>query len=98
MNEKQRRIREILNKLAAYHRQGLIDVAAAMTLVQEDDLQICISTKETMPIGSVPSLSVFTDEEIDEEANRRLLGKLDAESLRFERKEYHRLKAKYEHE
>ncbi len=98
MNEKQKRISEILDKLAAYHRQGLIDVAAAMTLVQEVEVQICTPTKETMPIGLVPSLSVFTDDEIDDEANRRLLGKLDAESIRFERKEYHRLKAKYEHE
>jgi hypothetical protein len=98
VNEKQKRISEILDKLAAYHRQGLIDVAAAMTLVQEEDGQICLSTKETMPIGSVPSLSVFTDEEVDAEANRRLLGKLDAESIRFERKEYYRLRAKYEHE
>lgn len=96
MNEKQKKISEILDKLAEYHRRGLIDVAAAMAIVEEDT-QICISTTET-PLGEVPSLSVFTDEEIDEEASRRLLAKLDAENMRFERREYHRLKAKFEHE
>jgi len=97
VNAKQKRISEILDKLAEYHRRGLIDVAAAMAIV-EDDGQICLSTTETTPLGSVPSLSVFTDEEIDEEASRRLLAKLDAENVRFERREYHRLKAKFEHE
>lgn len=98
MNAKQqKRISEILDKLAGYHRQGLIDVAAAMAIV-EDDGQICLSTTETMPLGEVPSLSVFTDEEIDEEAWRRVSAKLDAENVRFERREYYRLKAKFEHE
>lgn len=90
---KRKRIADILEKLAAYQRQGLVDIADAMALVQCDEQE-----KRSIPIGSPPSLSVFTDDEITEEANRRLLAELDAEQRRFELQEYHRLRAKYEHE